>query len=69
MRSQQYEAVRAHQASLRREVAQDRLARAASEQSSPRLSVLIMRMCSALARRFSVVSSREQRPVGAEVAG
>jgi hypothetical protein len=69
MISQRYEVARAHQASLRREAAQDRLAREVLERSPPRLSALVSTVRSALARRFSRVSSREQRPAATEVAG
>jgi hypothetical protein len=62
MSSQQYEAVRAHQVSLRREAEQDRLVRAASERSPPRRSALVSTGCSALARRFHRVPRTEWLP-------
>jgi hypothetical protein len=53
------------QAALRQEAARERLARAASQRSPPRLGTRFTTLCSALARRFPGVPRREHQPVGA----
>lgn len=66
MIAQRYEEVRAHQATLLREAAQDRMAREVFERSPPRLSALVTTMRSALARRFPRVPRTGRQPIGPE---